>query len=152
MVFTYHSVPFPATCDIRSLVAGNREGQKPFYFLDNMSRLATIDENKQPDWEPFINWGIDWKNKGYAGAFVHHANKGNGDNNKGSSGSSFIGRLLDTSIQLTKLEEDYRFDMKGNKNLQSSIRFDKSRGFGGSKWASKRIVTMNEDGQWKEYP
>ena len=72
--------------------------------------------------------GIDWKNKGYAGAFVHHANKGNGDNNKGSSGSSFIGRLLDTSINLTKLEEDYRFDMKGNKNLQSSIRFDKSRG------------------------
>tara|TARA_R100001126_G_scaffold63223_1_gene36092 strand:- start:572 stop:2596 length:2025 start_codon:yes stop_codon:yes gene_type:complete len=129
-----------------------RTGQKPFYFLDNMSRLATIDENKQPDWEPFINWGIDWKNKGYAGAFVHHANKGNGDNNKGSSGSSFIGRLLDTSIQLTKLEEDYRFDMKGNKNLQSSIRFDKSRGFGGSKWASKRIITMNEDGQWKEYP
>ena len=129
-----------------------RTGQKPFYFLDNMSRLATIDENKQPDWEPFINWGIDWKNKGYAGAFVHHANKGNGDKNKGSSGSSFIGRLLDTSIELTKLEEDYRFDMKGNKNLQSSIRFDKSRGFGGSKWASKRIITMNEDGQWKEYP
>ena len=115
-----------------------------------MTRLATIDENKAPDWHPFINWGIDIKNKGFAGCFVHHANKGS--DTKGSSGSSFIGRLLDTSIQLTKLEEDYRFDMKGNKNLQSSIRFDKSRGFGGSKWASKRIITMNEDGQWKEYP
>ena len=40
-----------------------------------MSRLATIDENKAPDWHPFINWGIDMKNKGYSGCFVHHANK-----------------------------------------------------------------------------
>ena len=127
-----------------------RTGQKPFYFLDNMSRLATIDENKAPDWHPFINWGIDMKNKGYSGCFVHHANKGG--NNKGSSGSSFIGRLLDTSIALRKLDNDYRFDMKGDKNLQSSIEFDKSRGFGGSKWTRKRIITMNEDGQWKNYP
>ena len=125
-------------------------GQKPFYFLDNMSRLATFDENKAPDWHPFINWGIDLKHKGYSGCFVHHANKGNGS--KGSSGSSFIGRLLDTSIQLTKLENDYRFDMPGDKNLQSSIEFDKSRGFGGSKWTRKRIITMNEDGEWSNYP
>tara|TARA_R110000851_G_scaffold109544_1_gene231913 strand:+ start:673 stop:2736 length:2064 start_codon:yes stop_codon:yes gene_type:complete len=125
-------------------------GQKPFYFLDNMSRLATIDENKAPDWHPFINWGIDLKNKGYSGCFVHHANKGSGS--KGSSGSSFIGRLLDTSIQLTKLENDYRFEMPGDKNLQSSIEFDKSRGFGGSKWTRKRIITMNEDGEWSHYP
>ena len=126
-----------------------RTGKFPFYFLDNMSRLATFDENKQPDWEPFINWGIDLKNRGIPGCFLHHANKGEG---KGSSGSSFIGRLLDTSIQLTKLEDDYRFKMPGNKNLQSSIRFDKSRGFGGSSWANKRILTMDENGQWKHYP
>jgi len=127
-----------------------RTGQKPFYFLDNMSRLATIDENKAPDWHPFINWGIDMKNKGYSGCFVHHANKGG--NNKGSSGSSFIGRLLDTSIALRKLDNEYRFNMAGNKNLQSSIEFDKSRGFGGSHWTKKRIITMNEDGEWKHYP
>ena len=126
-----------------------RTGKAPFYFLDNMSRLATFDENKQPDWEPFINWGIDLKNKGIPGCFLHHAKKGEG---KGSSGSSYIGRLLDTSIQLTKLEDDYRFKMPGNKNLQSSIRFDKSRGFGGSSWASKRILTMDENGQWRHYP
>ena len=42
--------------------------------------------------------------------------------------------------------------MPGNKNLQSSIRFDKSRGFGGSSWASKRILTMDENGQWRHYP
>jgi len=126
-----------------------RTGKFPFYFLDNMSRLATFDENKQPDWEPFINWGIDLKNKGIPGCFLHHANKGEG---KGSSGSSYIGRLLDTSIQLTKLADDYRFKMPGNKNLQSSIRFDKSRGFGGSHWAQKRILTMDESGKWLHYP
>ena len=42
--------------------------------------------------------------------------------------------------------------MAGNKNLQSSIEFDKSRGFGGSHWTRKRIITMNEDGEWKHYP
>ena len=35
MVFTYHSVPFPATRDLRSLVAGLAplESLKPFHFL-----------------------------------------------------------------------------------------------------------------------
>ena len=34
MVFTSHSVPFPATCDLRSwLEIAPRERQKPFYFL-----------------------------------------------------------------------------------------------------------------------
>ena len=36
MVFTSHSVPFPTTHDLQSLVAGNnisRERQKPFHFL-----------------------------------------------------------------------------------------------------------------------
>ena len=127
-----------------------RTGRKPFYFLDNMTRLATIDENKAPDWHPFINWGIDIKNKGFAGCFVHHANKGG--NSKGSSGSSTIGRLLDTSIALKKLDNDYRFDMTGKANMQSSIEFDKSRGFGGSDASKKRIITMNEYGEWKTYP
>ena len=127
-----------------------KTGQKPFYFLDNMTRLASIDENKATDWNPFINWGVDLKNDGYSGLFVHHANKGN--DTKGSSGSSTIGRLLDTSIALRKLDPDYRFDIKGDKSLQSSIFFDKSRGFGGSKWSKKRIITMDENGIWKHYP
>ena len=127
-----------------------KTGQKPFYFLDNMTKLSTIDENKAQDWNPFLNWGTDLKHKGFSGMFVHHANKGN--DKKGSSGSSTIGRLLDTSIQLTKLDQDYRFDIPGQKSLQSSIEFDKSRGFGGSEWSKKRIITMNEGGEWKHYP
>jgi len=128
-----------------------KTGHKPFYSLDNMTKLATIDENKATDWNPFTNWGTDLKHKGFSGMFVHHANKGT-ENKKGSSGSSTIGRLLDTSIQLTKLENDYRFDIPGQKSLQSSIEFDKSRGFGGSEWAKKRIITMNECGEWNHYP
>ncbi len=127
-----------------------RTGQKPFYFLDNMTRLSTIDENKATDWNPFINWGVDLKNDGFSGLFVHHANKGS--DTKGSSGSSTIGRLLDTSIALRKLDPDYRFDIKGDKSLQTSIFFDKSRGFGGSQWSKKRIITMDENGIWKHYP
>ena len=127
-----------------------KTGVKPFYFLDNMTRLATIDENKQTDWNPFLNWGTDLKHKGFSGMFVHHANKGK--ENKGSSGSSAIGRLLDTSIKLEGLDREYRFDIPGRKNLQSSIEFDKSRGFGGSEWSKKRIITMDENGTWKHYP
>ena len=127
-----------------------KTGHKPFYFLDNMTKLSTIDENKAQDWNPFLNWGTDLKHKGFSGMFVHHANKGN--DKKGSSGSSTIGRLLDTSIQLTKLDQDYRFPIPGSKSLQSSIEFDKSRGFGGSEWSKKRIITMNEGGEWKHYP
>ena len=52
---------------------------------------------------------IDLKNKGIPGCFLHHANKGEG---KGSSGSSYIGRLLDTSIQLTKLEDALNYNGK----------------------------------------
>ena len=127
-----------------------KTGKKPYYFLDNMTKLSTIDENKAQDWNPFLNWGTDLKHKGFSGMFVHHANKGN--EKKGSSGSSTIGRLLDTSIQLTKLDPEYRFDIPGQKSLQSSIEFDKSRGFGGSEWSKKRIITMNEGGEWKHYP
>ena len=127
-----------------------KTGKKPFYFLDNMTKLSTIDENKAQDWNPFLNWGTDLKHKGFSGMFVHHANKGK--EKRGSSGSSTIGRLLDTSIELTKLDQDFRFPIPGSKSLQSSIEFDKSRGFGGSEWAKKRIITMNEGGEWKHYP
>ncbi len=127
-----------------------KTGVKPFYFLDNMTRLATIDENKAQDWNPFLNWGTDLKHKGFSGMFVHHANKNK--EGKGSSGSSTIGRLLDTSIELRALDQDYRFDIPGSKSVQSSIEFDKSRGFGGSEWSKKRIITMNEGGEWNHYP
>ena len=127
-----------------------KTGHKPFYFLDNMTRLATIDENKAQDWNPFLNWGTDLKHKGFSGMFVHHANKNK--DGKGSSGSSTIGRLLDTSIELRALDQDYRFNIPGSKSVQSSIEFDKSRGFGGSEWSKKRIITMNEGGEWNHYP
>ena len=42
--------------------------------------------------------------------------------------------------------------MTGKANMQSSIEFDKSRGFGGSDASKKRIITMNEYGEWKTYP
>ena len=130
--------------------ASDDYGRRGREFIESLLYKIEKKTGQKPFWHPFINWGIDLKNKGYSGCFIHHANKGNGA--KGSSGSSFIGRLLDTSIQLTKLENDYRFEMSGDKNLQSSIEFDKSRGFGGSKWTRKRIITMNEEGEWSNYP
>ena len=91
------------------------------------------------------------KTKGFPSCFFHHSNK-QSDGKKGSSGSSSKERLLDTSIQLEELKDDQRFDMGGNKNLQTRITFDKARNFGGAKWDLPYLLTMNENGVWTKYP
>ena len=128
-----------------------KTGQKPFFFLDNITALADIDENRSTDWTPITAWLTKMKTKGFPSCFFHHSNK-QSDGKKGSSGSSSKERLLDTSIQLEELKDDQRFDMGGNKNLQTRITFDKARNFGGAKWDLPYLLTMNENGVWTKYP
>jgi|TARA_Y100000031_G_scaffold22186_1_gene23013 hypothetical protein len=125
-------------------------GQPPFFFLDNMTALADIDENRAQDWTPFIQWITTWKNKGFANCFMHHSNKQS--KGKGSSGSTAKERLLDTSMAFEKLDAKHRFDMSGNKNLQCKVGFDKARDFGGSVHDQDFILTMTEEGKWERYP
>ena len=125
-------------------------GVKPFFFLDNITALADIDENRAPDWKPLISWLVQEKNKGFPNCFTHHSNKQTIKG--GSSGSNAKERLLDTSMAFEKLDEKHRFQMGGNKSVQCSVSFDKSRNFGGSGWDKTFILTMNEHGLWKKYP
>ena len=127
-----------------------KTGHKPFFFLDNITALADIDENRAPDWKPLIAWLIQEKNKGFPNCFVHHSNKQTAKG--GSSGSNAKERLLDTSMAFEKLDEKHRFQMIGNKNVQCSVSFDKSRNFGGSGWDKTFILTMTEEGLWTKYP
>ena len=127
-----------------------KTGHKPFFFLDNITALADIDENRAPDWKPLIAWLIQEKNKGYPNCFVHHSNKQTSKG--GSSGSNAKERLLDTSMSFEKLDEKHRFQIGGNKSVQCSVCFDKSRNFGGSGWDKTFILTMTEEGLWSRYP
>ena len=127
-----------------------RVGQPPFFFLDNITALADIDENRAQDWTPLIQWLTNEKNKGFANCFMHHSNKQK--KGKGSSGSTAKERLLDTSMEFEKLDAKHRFEMGGNKNVQCKVRFDKARDFGGSQHDKDFILTMNEEGEWKRYP
>lgn len=128
-----------------------KTGKKPFLFLDNISALSDIDENRSTDWMPLIHWLTHLKTKGFPSCFFHHSNKQKQTSN-GSSGSNAKERLLDTSIQVEKLEHDQRFEMTGAKNMQCRVVFDKARNFGGSTNDTPFLLTMNEDGVWRKYP
>ena len=125
-------------------------GQPPFFFLDNITALADIDENRAQDWTPFIQWITAEKNKGFANCFMHHSNKSK--KGKGSSGSTAKERLLDTSMEFEKLDAKHRFEMSGNKNVQCKVSFDKARDFGGSMHDKDFILTMTEEGKWTRFP
>ena len=127
-----------------------RLGQPPFFFLDNITALADIDENRAQDWTPLIQWLTAEKNKGFANCFMHHSNKTK--KGKGSSGSTAKERLLDTSMEFEKLDAKHRFEMSGNKNVQCKVSFDKARDFGGSQYDKDFILTMDEEGEWLRYP
>ena len=122
-------------------------GNKSFLFLDNITALADIDENRSTDWTPIIHWLTKNKTKGFSSCFFHHSNK------LGlSSGSSSKERLLDTSILLEKLGEDETFNMPGAKNMECRVTFAKARNFGGSKTAKNYLLTMDQNGVWTKYP
>ena len=121
----------------------------PYLFLDNITALTDIDENRAQDWKPIMHWLIRLKNKGIANAFVHHAGKTTGT----SSGSNAKERLIDLSIRIEKLDSKHRFqNMGGAKNVQCSLSFDKARNFGGSSFYTEFILTCDEEGKWKKYP
>ena len=123
-----------------------RLGKFPILFLDNISALTAIDENKATDWSSLMMWLMNLKTRGIITIFFHHTGKSTGT----ASGSNMAQRLIDTHIILKKLPENYRFNMQG-RNVQCSISFDKFRNFGGEQ-AKSFILTCSDQGNWKRYP
>ena len=123
-----------------------RTGKYPILFLDNISALTSIDENKAQDWSGLIQWFMKLKTMGIVIIYFHHLGKSTGT----ASGSNMALRLVDTHLILRKLPPKSQFDMKG-KNVQCSIEFDKCRNFGGTQ-SKPFILTCNVEGEWKKYP
>mgnify|MGYP003322937111 FL=1 len=69
-----------------------------------------------------------------------------------SSGSEAKRRALNTELKLEELGDDQRFNLPGNKNVQSRLTFTKKRHFGGSSWAKPLLLTMTDEGEWNKYP
>ena len=122
-----------------------RKGQYPVLFLDNISALCSIEENKSQDWSGLVNWFMRLKTMGVVIVYFHHTNKSNGS----ASGSNMALRLVDTHIILKKLAPDQKFELEG-KSVQCSVNFDKCRNFGGSQ--SKPFILTFNRGKWAKYP
>ena len=122
----------------------DRTGQYPVLFLDNITALTSIDENKSTDWSGLMMWLMHLKTKGVIIIFFHHTGKTTGT----ASGSNLSQRLVDTHILLKKLPEKAKFEE--HDGVQCSVHFDKFRNFGG-KHAKPFMLLCDKQGYWKKY-
>ena len=122
----------------------DRTGQYPVLFLDNITALTSIDENKSTDWSGLMMWLMLLKTKGVIIVFFHHTGKTTGT----ASGSNLSQRLVDTHLILKKLPEKAKFEE--HDGVQCSVHFDKFRNFGG-KHAKPFMLLCDKQGYWKKY-
>ena len=122
----------------------DRTGQYPVLFLDNITALTSMDENKSTDWSGLMMWLMHLKTKGVIIVFFHHTGKTTGT----ASGSNLSQRLIDTHIILKKLPEKAKFEE--HDGVQCSVHFDKFRNFGG-KHAKPFMLLCDKQGYWKKY-
>jgi hypothetical protein len=121
-----------------------RHGVYPVLFLDNITALTSIDENKSTDWAGIMLWLMRLKTKGVVIIFFHHVGKSTGT----ASGSNLAQRLVDTHIILRRLPEKAKFE--DHDGVQCSVHFDKFRNFGG-KNAKPFMLLCNKQGNWTKY-
>ena len=122
----------------------DRTGKYPVLFLDNITALTSIDENKSTDWSGIMMWLMNLKTKGIIIVFFHHTGKTTGT----ASGSNLAQRLVDTHIILKRLPEKSKFvDHDG---VQCSVHYDKFRNFGGSR-TQPFMLLCDREGHWTKY-
>ena len=122
----------------------NIKGRYPVLFLDNITALTSIDENKSTDWSGLMMWLMHLKTKGIVIVFFHHTGKTTGT----ASGSNLSQRLVDTHIILKRLPEKAKF--KNHNGVQCSVHFDKYRNFGGSQ-TKPFMLLCDLEGKWTKY-
>ena len=122
-----------------------RTGSYPVLFLDNITALTSIDENKSTDWSGIMMWLMNLKTKGVIIVFFHHTGKTTGT----ASGSNLAQRLVDTHIILKRLPEKAQFP--NFDGVQCSVHFDKFRNFGGSRTNPFMLICNKKNGKWTKY-
>lgn len=122
----------------------DKTGHYPVLFLDNITALTSIDENKSTDWSSLMMWLMLLKTKGVITVFFHHTGKTTGT----ASGSNLSQRLVDTHIILKKLPEKSKF--ADHDGVQCSVHFDKFRNFGGTR-TKPFMLLCDKEGTWTKY-
>jgi hypothetical protein len=122
----------------------DRTGKYPVLFLDNITALTSIDENKSTDWSGIMMWLMQLKTKGVIIVFFHHTGKTTGT----ASGSNLAQRLVDTHIILKRLPEKAKFE--DHDGVQCSVHYDKFRNFGGSR-TQPFMLLCDREGMWTKY-
>jgi hypothetical protein len=122
----------------------DKTGKYPVLFLDNITALTSIDENKSTDWSGIMMWLMQLKTKGVIIVFFHHTGKTTGT----ASGSNLAQRLVDTHIILKRLPEKSKFE--DHDGVQCSVHYDKFRNFGGSR-TNPFMLLCDREGHWTKY-
>jgi hypothetical protein len=120
------------------------KGHYPVLFLDNITALTSIDENKSTDWSGLMMWLMLLKTKGVIIVFFHHTGKTTGT----ASGSNLAQRLVDTHIILKRLPEKAKFE--NHDGVQCSVHYDKFRNFGGRRTLPFMLL-CDREGNWTKY-
>ena len=120
------------------------KGHYPVLFLDNITALTSIDENKSTDWSGLMMWLMHLKTKGIIIVFFHHTGKTTGT----ASGSNLSQRLVDTHIILKRLPEKAKF--QNHSGVQCSVHFDKYRNFSGTQ-TKPFMLLCDLEGKWTKY-
>jgi len=121
-----------------------KTGTYPVLFLDNVTALTSIDENKSTDWSGLMMWLMQLKTRGVIIVFFHHTGKTTGT----ASGSNLSQRLVDTHIILKRLPEKSKFT--DHDGVQCSVHYDKFRNFGGSR-TQPFMLLCDREGEWTKY-
>lgn len=95
-------------------------------IFDNLSMLASFDENKSHEWKPIQNWLLFLRSIGKTVIIIHHAGK----EKTGYRGTSRMLDCVDTAISLQPVINDELEDESVN-GRKFKIVYQKSRGFGG---------------------
>ena len=121
-------------------------GKKPVIFLDNVSCLTNMKQNDQNDWNSFMTWLINLRNKDYTIIFFHHATKA-GDS---SSGSNMKERSVDVELKLDSPDPKER--KKGVRGTQIKLTFMKWREFDFTEHSQSIVAVCDRDtGKWDYY-
>lgn len=95
-------------------------------IFDNLSMLASFDENKSHEWKPIQNWLLSLRAKGKTVIIIHHSGK----EKTGYRGTSRMLDCVDTAISLQPITND-ELEEESILGRKFKIVYQKSRVFGG---------------------
>ncbi len=108
-------------------------------FIDNLSMLSAIDENKAAEWKPIQDWFLDLRSRGIAVVVIHHAGK----DKTGYRGTSRMLDCVDTAISLQSCYLN-DLDSERNKSTKFKISYEKGRTLSGEeKTGFEAALTIN---------